>query len=134
MPRSGFVELDCKVEVKARNAIGPSSGSQSCRARSGSCGRERRSTSNTLTRLWHRLEADLEGDKEEGTCTRLDGEMRALSESMRMHPSEGQVVMGARRTYVDSCISGTLQLARVLDEGMFERIYATCYLYMDRKA
>lgn len=92
--------------------------------------------------LGHRLEDLLDSDKEEQTWNAVGDGMRAVGELMRTHRADGPFVLGARPSYTDFFITGTLQCARVVNEGVFQRnikypeyeeIYEACLPYMEKK-
>jgi glutathione S-transferase len=92
--------------------------------------------------LGHRLEDLLDPSKEEQDWNALDDGMRAVGELMRTHKADGPFVLGARPSYTDFFIAGSLQSARVVDEGVFQRtikyagykeIYEACLPYMEKK-
>jgi glutathione S-transferase len=92
--------------------------------------------------LGHRLEDLLDPDKEEQTWNAVGNGMRAVGELMRTHKADGPFVLGARPSYTDFFIAGSLQSARVVDEGVFQRnikypgyeeIYEACLPYMEKK-
>ena len=94
------------------------------------------------TSLGHRLEDLLDPDKEEQDWHAVDEGMRAVNELMRTHKADGPFVLGARPSYTDFFITGALQSARVVDEGVFQRIikypgheeiYKACLPYMEKK-
>jgi glutathione S-transferase len=68
--------------------------------------------------------------------------MRALGELMMTHKADGPFILGARPSYADFFIAGSLQSSRVIDEGVFQRfmkfpgfkdVYEACVPFMDRK-
>jgi len=92
--------------------------------------------------LGHRLEDLLDPDKEEQSWNAAGDGMRAVGELMRTHKANGPFVLGARPSYTDFFIAGSLQSARVVDEGVFQRnikypgyreIYEACLPYMEKK-
>jgi len=92
--------------------------------------------------LGHRLEDLLDPDKEEQSWNAVGEGMRAVSELMQTHKADGPFVLGARPSYTDFFIAGSLQCARVVDEGVFQRnikypgfeeIYKACLPYMEKK-
>ena len=92
--------------------------------------------------LGYRLEDLLDTDKEEQSWNAVDEGMRAVSELMQTHKADGPFVLGARPSYTDFFIAGSLQCARVVDEGVFQRnikypgfegIYTACLPYMEEK-
>ncbi|KAK9241956.1 hypothetical protein V1506DRAFT_130765 [Lipomyces tetrasporus] len=89
-----------------------------------------------------RLEDLLDPDKEEQGWNAVGDGMRAVGELMRTHKADGPFVLGARPSYTDFFITGSLQSARVVDEGVFQRtikypgyeeIYEACLPYMEKK-
>jgi glutathione S-transferase len=92
--------------------------------------------------LGHRLEDLLDSDKEEQAWNAASDNMRAVGELMRTHKADGPFVLGSRPSLTDFFITGNLQLARVVDEGVFQRIikfpgygeiYEACLPYMEKK-
>lgn len=91
--------------------------------------------------LGHPLEDLLDPNKEEQTWNALGDGMRSVGELMRTHKADGPFVLGARPSYTDFWITGSLQCARVVDEGVFQRIikypgyeeiYEACLSYMKK--
>ncbi|KAK5121656.1 hypothetical protein LTR85_004828 [Meristemomyces frigidus] len=92
--------------------------------------------------LGRRLEDMLDPDEEEQSWKAAGDGMRAVTELMRTNKAEGPFILGARPSYTDFFIAGTLQCARVVNEGVFQRnmeyagykdIYEACLPYMERK-
>jgi glutathione S-transferase len=92
--------------------------------------------------LGHRLEDLLDSDKEEQAWNEVADGMRAVGELMQTHKAEGPFVLGAHPSGTDFFIAGSLQSARVVDEGVFQRnikfpgyleIYEACLPYMEKK-
>lgn len=92
--------------------------------------------------LGHRLEDLLDGDKEERVWEGVSDAMRAIGELMRTNKADGPFVLGARPSYTDFFIAGSLQSVRVIDEGAFQRmikypgygeVYEACLPYLERK-
>ena len=92
--------------------------------------------------LGHRLEDLLDSDKEEQAWKAAGAGMRAISELMATHKDDGPFVLGARPSYADFRITGVLQAARMVDEGVWKRIvaypgfggiYEGCLPYMEKK-
>ena len=92
--------------------------------------------------LGHRLEDLLDPDKEEQVWSSVDEGMRAVGDLMRTHKADGPFVLGARPSYTDFFITGSLQTARVIDEEVFQRvvkypgykeIYEACLPYMEKR-
>lgn len=91
--------------------------------------------------LGHRLEDLLDGDKEEEAWSAVADGTRAVGELMRTNKAEGPFVLGARPSYTDFFFAGSLQSARMVDEGVFQRfmkypgykeIYEACLPYMEK--
>ncbi len=137
-------ELGSKIEAKARGEVGPvfhasvmprEIGILSPRAQE----YFRRTREASLGR---RLEDLIDPEKEEQDWKGIDGAKRAIGELMRTHKADGPFVLGARPSYTDFFIAGSLQSARVVDEGVFQRsinypgykdIYEACLPYMEKK-
>ena len=92
--------------------------------------------------LGHPLEDLLDLEKEDQNWKALDEGIRAVSELMQTNKADGPFILGARPTYTDFFIAGSLQCARVVDEEVFQRnvkyagfeaIYMACMPYMERK-
>ncbi|KAL2074250.1 hypothetical protein VTL71DRAFT_8028 [Oculimacula yallundae] len=92
--------------------------------------------------LGHRLEDLLDVDKEEQTWNEMSDDIRAVGELMLTHKADGPFVLGARPSYTDFFIAGSLQSARMVDEVVFQRmviypgykeIYEACLPYMEKK-
>ena len=92
--------------------------------------------------LRHRLEDLLDDGKEERAWNAVDDGIRAVGELMRTHKADGPFVLGIRPSATDFFIAGSLQSARVVDEGVFQRIikypgyqeiYEACLPYMEKK-
>jgi glutathione S-transferase len=92
--------------------------------------------------LGHPLEDLLDPGKEEQTWSAVGDDMRAVGELMLVNKADGPFVLGARPSYTDFFITGSLQAARVVDEGVFqkiidypgyEEIYKACLPYMEKK-
>lgn len=92
--------------------------------------------------LGHRLEDLLDPDKEEKAWDAVSDGMRAVGELMRKNKAEGPFVLGDRPSGTDFFIAGSLQSARTVDEGVFQRnmkypgyreIYEACLPYMEKK-
>ncbi|KAI9666527.1 MAG: hypothetical protein M1821_004463 [Bathelium mastoideum] len=92
--------------------------------------------------LGHRLEDLLAPGKEEQAWSAVDDDMRAVGELLRTHKADGPFVLGAKPSGTDFFIAGSLQSARVVDEGVFQRtvkypgygdVYEACLPYMEKK-
>ncbi|EXJ84153.1 hypothetical protein A1O3_04820 [Capronia epimyces CBS 606.96] len=90
--------------------------------------------------LGHRLE-DL-FDKEEEAWSAVGEDIRAVGELIQTHKADGPFVLGARPSYTDFFIAGSLQSARMVDERVFQRtikypgygeVYEACLPYMEKK-
>ena len=137
-------ELGREIEAKTRAVVGPAFRTSMMRReivilspRAQEFFRRTREAS-----LGHRLEDLLDPDKEEQGWNAAGDGMRAIGELMRTHKADGPFVLGARPTYTDFFITGSLQSARVVDEGVFQRnmkypgfeeIYEACLPYMEKK-
>jgi glutathione S-transferase len=84
----------------------------------------------------------LEPEKEDELWRGMDDKIRAVSELIRENRDKGPFVLGDRISYTDFFIAGALQAARVVDEGVFQRIvayegfkavYEVCLTYMEKK-
>ncbi|KAJ5898290.1 hypothetical protein N7504_008578 [Penicillium tannophilum] len=92
--------------------------------------------------LGHRLEDLLDLDKEEQSWNAIGDGVRAAGELMQKNKADGPFVLGAQPTYTDFFIAAFLQSTRVVDEGVFQRIfkcpgykeiYEACVPYMEKK-
>ncbi|KAI9732273.1 MAG: hypothetical protein M1818_007592 [Claussenomyces sp. TS43310] len=92
--------------------------------------------------LGHRLEDLLDPGKEEQSWSAVGDGIRAVGELMRTHKADGPFVLGAQPSCTDFFITGSLQSARVVDEGVFQRIvkypgykeiYEACLPYMEKR-
>lgn len=92
--------------------------------------------------LGHRLEDLLDTDKEEQAWNSLDDKISAVGELMRTNNSDGPFILGARPSYTDFFIAGSLQSANMVDESVFRRIfkypgfrdiYEACVPYMEKR-
>ncbi|KAL7787490.1 hypothetical protein V8C37DRAFT_390078 [Trichoderma ceciliae] len=88
----------------------------------------------------YRLEDLLDGEEERWNA--LDADRHAIDELIHTNRADGPFILGARPSYADFFIAGSLQSARVIDEGVFQRslkcpgnkeIYEACLPYMERK-
>ncbi|KAJ5911659.1 uncharacterized protein N7473_000962 [Penicillium subrubescens] len=135
-------ELGREIETKARAVVGPT-------FRNSVMPREanilsplsqeyfRRACEATLG---HPLEDLLE--REENSWNSLADGIRAVGELMQTNKADGPFVLGAQPSYTDFFIAGSLQSARMVDEGVFQRnikfpgyweIYEACLPYMDKR-
>jgi glutathione S-transferase len=135
-------ELGREIETKARTVVGPI-------FRNSVMPRElnilsprsqeyfRRTCEATLG---HPLEDLL--DQEENSWNSLADRICAVGELMQTNKADGAFVLGAQPSYTDFFIAGSLQSARMIDEGVFHRntkfpgyreIYEACLPYMDKR-
>ncbi|KAF2808056.1 uncharacterized protein BDZ99DRAFT_510121 [Mytilinidion resinicola] len=123
-------ELGREIEAKARAAAGPAFRMSEYFRRT--CEAE----------LGHRLEDLLDPEKEEQAWDAVGEGMRAVGELMRTHKAEGPFVLGARPSGTDFWIAASLQSARVVDEGVFQRnvkfpgykeVYEAYLPYLEKK-
>ncbi|KAL7799386.1 hypothetical protein V8C43DRAFT_274903 [Trichoderma afarasin] len=86
------------------------------------------------------LEELLAGEEERWQA--VDADRRAVGELMRTNKALGPFILGARPSYGDFFIAGSLQSVKVIDEGVFQRsvdcpgykeIYEACLPYMEKK-
>lgn len=136
-------ELGREIEVKSRSIIGRTmSGSLMPREinilspRSQEYFRRTREAS-----IGCRLEDVLDLQKEEQNWLAIDGELKAVGELMQTNKAQGPFLLGAKPTYTDFFIAGSMQTARMVHEGTFQRvakypgfkdIYEGCQPYMER--
>jgi glutathione S-transferase len=92
--------------------------------------------------IGHRLEDLLDSDKEEQSWNAQADRINAVGEIMRTNKADGPFVLGARPSYTDFFIAGSLQSAREVDEGVFQRIskypgfgdiYEACVPFMGKR-
>lgn len=92
--------------------------------------------------LGHRLEELLDTEKEDQAWNAASDGIRAVGELMLTHQATGPFVLGAKPSYTDFFVAGSLQSARTVDEGVFQRnikypgykeIYEACLPYMEKK-
>jgi glutathione S-transferase len=90
--------------------------------------------------LGHRLE-DLLADEEKSWQAVSEG-MKEVGELIRTNAAEGPFILGAKPSYTDFFLAGSLQTARMVDEGVFERhmeypgykdVYEACLPYMEKR-
>ncbi|KAF2166340.1 hypothetical protein M409DRAFT_55181 [Zasmidium cellare ATCC 36951] len=62
-------------------------------------------------------------EKEDEAWAAVEEKMRANGEMMRTRKAEGPFIEGAKPGYVDFAMVGNMQCARVIDEGVFRRLY-----------
>lgn len=90
--------------------------------------------------LGHPLENLLSSEEEAWEAAASD--ITAVGQLMLANKAEGPFVLGAKPSYTDFTIAGSLQTARVVDERVFQRIvgfagfgdiYEACLPWMERK-
>jgi glutathione S-transferase len=137
-------ELGREIEAKARAAVGKVFGTSvmSREVKILSPRAEEYFSKSCEAKLGHRLEELLDADKEEQGWNAMADDIRAVGELMLTNKAEGPFVLGARPSATDFFIAGSLQTARVVDEGVFQRnikypgygqIYEACLPYMEKK-
>ena len=133
-------ELGREIEAKARTIVAPI-------LRSSVMPREIDILSPRAQQYFRRTrEASLlvrpEPDEEEQSWNAVGDDMRDMGELMRTHKADGPFVLGARPSLTDFFLAGSLQCARIVDEGVFQRIfkypgfedvYQACLPYMEKK-
>jgi glutathione S-transferase len=137
-------ELGREIEVKGRAVVGKafrtSVMSREVKILSPRSGEYFRKTHEAM--LGHSLEDLLDADKEDQVWNALEDEIRAVGELILTNKAEGPFVLGARPSATDFFIAGSLQTARVVDEGVFQRnikypgfgqVYEACLPYMEKK-
>jgi glutathione S-transferase len=86
------------------------------------------------------LEELLEGEDEAWKA--LEGKAQAIGDLIRTNKADGPFILGAQPSIVDFHIAGTIQTAKVIDEGVFQRvlklpgyseIYEACQPFMQKK-
>ncbi|KAJ6171303.1 hypothetical protein N7470_000370 [Penicillium chermesinum] len=84
----------------------------------------------------------LEEDEDQSWAT-IDGQLQAVSDLIQTNKADGPFILGAKPSYSDFFLAGNLQCARVVDEGVFQRIarysgfrgiYEACLPYMENRA
>jgi glutathione S-transferase len=137
-------ELGREIEAKARGALGPAFQTsvmpREIRILSPRAQEYFRRTREAS--LGHPLEDLLDPEKEEKTWEAVGDAMRAVGELMLTNKADGPFVLGARPSYTDFFITGSLQSARMVDEAVFQRcikypgykeIYDASLPYMEKK-
>jgi glutathione S-transferase len=137
-------ELGSEIEAKARAAVGPLFRSslmpREIHILSPRSQEYFRRTREAM--LGHRLEDLLSEEKEEQGWKAVSEDAHAAGELMLTHRADGPFVLGAQPSYTDFFIAGSLQCARVIDEGVFQRnlafpgygeIYHACLQYMAKR-
>lgn len=70
-----------------------------------------------------RLEEMINPEKEDEDWQEVQGELQQVSDLMRANSAKGPFILGATPSYTDFFIAGTMQSARTIDEGVFNRMY-----------
>ncbi|KAG4429709.1 hypothetical protein IFR05_014806 [Cadophora sp. M221] len=92
--------------------------------------------------LGHPLNELLDAEKEEAAWNAASENIRGVGELMLKNNAEGPFVLGARPSYTDFFIAGSLQCARVVHGETYERmvvypgykdIYEACLPYMEKR-
>ncbi|CAI7638472.1 unnamed protein product [Penicillium manginii] len=92
--------------------------------------------------LGHKLEVLLDSEKEEQTWQSLGESIHEISELMKTNKADGPFILGAKPSYTDFFIAGSLQSAKTVHEDVFHRIaqycgfkdvYEACLPYMEKK-
>lgn len=135
-------ELGREIESKARAVVGTIFG-KSVMAREVNILSPRAGEYFRKTRepkIGRRLEELLANEDE--TWDAADGDIRAVGDLMQKNKADGPFLLGDRPSYTDFFIAGALQNARVIDEGVFQRIfkydgykqiYEACLPYMEKE-
>lgn len=91
--------------------------------------------------IGHPLEDLLDPETEEKNWKAVDSDIRAIDDMMRTNKPQGPFILGAKPSYADFFIAGSLQSARMVEEGVFQRlmeypghkqIYEACRPYMEK--
>ncbi|PON25694.1 hypothetical protein TGAM01_v205579 [Trichoderma gamsii] len=91
-------------------------------------------------RIGRPLEELLEGEDEAWEA--LEGDSQAIGALMRTNKADGPFILGARPSLTDFFVAGSMQTAKVIDEGVFQRIlklpghleiYEACQPFMQKK-
>jgi glutathione S-transferase len=92
--------------------------------------------------LGHRLEDLLNPEKEEQAWNEVSKGMQTIDEMVQTQRAAGPFLLGAQPSFTDFTLAGSMQCARTVDEGVFQRIikypflkeiYDGCLPYMDKK-
>ncbi|KAI7767238.1 hypothetical protein LZL87_009640 [Fusarium oxysporum] len=143
-PLSPTSELGREIETKARGAVGPA-------FRISVTPRENLILSprsqeyfraKNEARMGCKLEDLMDPEKEEKTWQGVADKMRELSDLMLTNKGKGMFLLGKKPSYTDFFIAASLQSARTIDEGIFQRcvaypgfkaIYEACVPWMEKK-
>lgn len=94
------------------------------------------------TSLGHSIEKLLDEKNEDKMWDASASDIRAVGELMLTNKTKGQFLRGEKPSYTDFFIAGSLQCARVIDEGVFQRtvafpgfgeIYEACLPLIEQK-
>ncbi|KAF4987744.1 hypothetical protein FGRMN_10168 [Fusarium graminum] len=137
-------ELGREIETRARSTVGPafrvSITPREIRILAPRSQEYFRAKSEAL--IGCKLEELLDQEKEKTTWADVAEKMQDLSELMMTNKGDGPFLLGAQPSYTDFFIAGSLQSARTIDEGIFQRcvkypgfkgIYEACLSWMERK-
>jgi glutathione S-transferase len=137
-------ELGHEVEAQARSAVGPafriSVTPREILILSPQSQEYFRAKSEAL--LGCKLEDLLVQEKEDKAWADVEEKMQGLSELMMTNKNDGPFLLGAQPSYTDFFMAGSLQSARTIDEGVFQRcvvypgfraIYEACLPWMEKK-
>jgi glutathione S-transferase len=137
-------ELGREIETKARAATGPAL-RPSIMLREARILLPRGEDYFRRTReamLGQPLEQLLDLEQEDQMWDAVADSMRAVSDLIQTRKADGPFVLGAKPSYTDFFLAGSLQSVRTIDEGVFERIfkfpgqravYEACLPYMEKK-
>lgn len=136
--------LGLEIQSKARTAVGPAfrisitpREIHILNPRSQVYFRQTRETS-----LGHPLEELLASNREQDIWKAQSNDIESAGKLMRINKDRGPFIMGAIPSYVDFLIAGSIQSARVVDEGVFRRItsypgygdiYTACLPFMEKQ-
>ncbi|KAG7433608.1 Glutathione S-transferase-like protein ustS [Fusarium oxysporum f. sp. raphani] len=136
--------LGREIETKARGAVGPA-------FRISVTPRENLILSpraqeyfraKNEARMGCKLEDLIDPEKEEKTWQGIADKMQELSDLMLTNRDEGPFLLGEKPSYTDFFIAASLQSARTIDDGIFQRcavypgfkaIYEACVPWMEKK-
>lgn len=92
--------------------------------------------------LGHPIEDLLQPGREDAAWQSISDEMKSIGELIMTNKADGPFVLGKQPSSTDFFLVGSLQCARVVDEGVFQRIvaypgygevYEACQPFMIRK-
>ncbi|PKS04892.1 hypothetical protein jhhlp_008256, partial [Lomentospora prolificans] len=137
-------ELGSKIEDKARATVGPVFFTSVMPREMGILSPRAQEYFRRTREAWlgHPLEDLLDPEKEEEAWKSVDADLRAVGELLLTNKADGPFVLGSRPSYTDFFIAGSLQSARTVDEGVFQRnitypgykeIYEACLPFMEKK-